>query len=255
MGYECPAEVLASAPEWERTSQKQKGRTSSLSSRPHGHTVPLRRAMGSGVSIVSMDSGSPSPLLVGTPVMAWPAMSSTEACAGSPSAPDEPQGIVFEWPPDQVENWPAREYILNEWYRYHWLGWFVWMFERPLLRRFVSRAIPDKTIELAIPIPVPAASSNYLWLPDIRVLLIIELNFSDHRWLRSVKAAMVDGMAEQILHCCRMQLLPKDLRELDPKLQDFSQPIELNFEIVLNWLAQNKLQLELHDLRTKLYLP
>lgn len=172
-----------------------------------------------------------------------------------PSALAEPHGIVFEWLPEQVESWPARAYILREWYRYHWLGWFVWFFEAPLLRRFVSRAIPGTSIELAIPIPVPAASTNYLWLPDIRVLLIIELNFSDHRWLRSIKAAMIDGMAEQILHCVRRQLLPKDLRELDPKLQDFSQPIELDFELALNWLAQNKLQVELHDLQTTLHLP
>lgn len=171
--------------------------------------------------------------------------------------PETPLGIIFEWPQEAVFHASefVRSFILLEWYRYHWLGWLLWACERRLFLGFLQDALGDGTVELAIPIPVPAGSSSYVWLPEIRVLLILELRFVDRHYIRGIKVAVVDGQAEQIANALRPQLCPEDLREWDPRLAEFTEPIKVDVEVALQWPQDDLLRLELRNFQTTLHLP
>jgi len=194
---------------------------------------------------------------VGTTCPPWllKQMPEREKSLAQPASPQPPVGLVFEFPELDVYDAGTyiRGYILNQWYRRHWLGWLLWAFERPLLLKFLNDAFSGGGAEVAIPIPVPAGSSSLYWLPDIRVLLILELNWSKKpNYVRKVKVAMVDGQVEQIAHTLRRQLLPEDLRELDPRLEEFSSPIELELDFHMEWPQDQNLHLEFSNVHMRL---
>lgn len=156
-----------------------------------------------------------------------------------------------------------RDYVFLELLRptrlMNWLHpsfWALRFFERHL-RRFMNDALDGQTVPLVIPIPLPAGMYEGIetWLPEIRVMLVLWLRFTDHRYITRVQVALVDGMLDQIINVALSQCLPKDLRLLDPRLAGFTEPIDLTFQVALNWVRHNRLRIELNDLRVKLHLP
>ena len=72
-----------------------------------------------------------------------------------------------------------------------------------------------------------------------------------------MEVVVVDGLLEQVANCVKAQLLPEDYdwREEDPRLTDFTEPINLSFRVALRWGREDQLYIELKDLAVKLCLP
>lgn len=193
--------------------------------------------------------------------------SSSRPRSGSPSSRQtsrqmsevQPTGIIFEWPRDQVVpgSEHVRKYFLYEFLHRHWLGWLLWLFEHQLFLSFLNDAVDGQAVPLAIPIPLaPGVYSDLeMWLPEIRVMLILELRFTDQHYITGVTVAVVDGLLDQVANTVKAQSLPKDLRELDARLADFMEPIELRFDVALSWPQDERLRLELRNVGTSLHLP
>mmetsp|Transcript_102774 Transcript_102774/g.276002 ORF Transcript_102774/g.276002 Transcript_102774/m.276002 type:complete len:407 (-) Transcript_102774:63-1283(-) len=178
-----------------------------------------------------------------------------------------PQGIVLEWSPDVVESLGIGQlvsaYLVNEacnWRRplnwLHPLCWVLGLFERQLCI-FLDDAFDGQVVPLVIPICLPEGmySSIQTWLPEIRVMLVLWLRFSDRRWVTSIKVAVVDGMIDQIANVVKSQCIPPDLRDTDPRLRDFTEPIDAKFEVALRWSAESRLHLQFNDFSMRLGLP
>lgn len=180
----------------------------------------------------------------------------------------EPQGVTFEWSRRLLEEVRfaelLRNYVLHEWFSrrraLNWLHPAVWImqFLECPLRDFLNSSFDGQHVPLVIPIELPAGTySSGLWLPEIRVMLVLWLQFQNHRYVTSIEAVVVDGMLDQIANAVKAQLLPADYdwREEDPRLTDFTEPVNLTFEVALQWAREDKLYIELKDLSVRLCLP
>jgi len=195
-----------------------------------------------------------------------------DAAASSSAAPrakpDFPTGAVFDWPEELVDRLNggliARDYFKNEFCTLkrpmNWLHpmcLILGLFEEPL-RRFLDDAVDGQAVPLVIPIPLPEGVYNGIqtWLPDIRVMLVLWFRFhEDGKYINRVTVALVDGMIDQIANVVKDQSLPPDLRDADPRLAEFKEPIDLKFNIALNWLSDSRLRLEINGISAKLVLP
>jgi len=177
----------------------------------------------------------------------------------APREDDLPTGVIFDWPPEHVVPGSefVRGYILEEFLRRHWLGWLLWFFEEQIFLNFLNDAVGGQVVPVAIPIPISQGrySAIDMWLPEIRVLLLLEFCFVDRHYLTGVTVGVVDGLLDQIANAVKAQSLPKDLRELDARLGDFTEPVELHFDISLQWPQEERLRVELRDVMTSLHLP
>jgi len=158
----------------------------------------------------------------------------------------------------------VRDYVLQElldtgrllnWV--HPSFWLLQCFESPL-RRFLNDAFEDHAVPVVIPIPVPEQYYPAIecWLPEIRVMLILWFRFrEDRRYVVKIRVAVIDGMIDQLANVAISQLMPPDLRELDHRLAEFAEPIELKFDVGLDWISEARLQLEIKDVAVRLCLP
>lgn len=170
----------------------------------------------------------------------------------------EPQGIIFEWPSGLLEEVRAaeifRDYILSEWMTpsrplnwLHPLPWILHLLELPL-RELFNDCFEDQVVPLVIPIELAAGTySSGIWLPEIRVMLVLWMQFTDRRYVKGIEAVIVDGMLDQIANVVKVQLVPEDLREMDPRLRGFTEPVNLGFD--------EKMYVEFKDLKVRLGLP
>lgn len=182
------------------------------------------------------------------------------------SSATQPEGIIIEWSQDLLEELDGasklRDYFLQEFLARsrplnwsHPAFWLLQFFELPL-RHFLDSALGGRAAPMVIPIPLPAGLYNdTLWLPEIRVMLILWFRFTDHRYVTGVSVALVDGMIDQIVNVVKAQLQPEDLRSLDARLEDFTEAIDLKFDVALRWAAEDHLRIELNDLSVRLGLP
>jgi len=178
-----------------------------------------------------------------------------------------PMGIVFHWPAELIERLDAanhiRSYVRDEFLNLplssprqwlHPMCWVLQFFELQL-RRFLNDALDGRTVPVIIPIPLPAGVYNGIWLPDLRIMLILWFRFTDQRYVTEVAVAIVDGMLEQMINVIKSQLLPEDLRELDPRLNDFTEPIKLTVDFASKWIQDNQIRIDLNGVHTTLHLP
>mmetsp|Transcript_60058 Transcript_60058/g.133959 ORF Transcript_60058/g.133959 Transcript_60058/m.133959 type:complete len:741 (+) Transcript_60058:16-2238(+) len=178
----------------------------------------------------------------------------------------EPQGVIFEWPQELLEQVRLsevfREYCLYEWMTsrrpLNWMHpttWVLHFLERPL-RELLNDCFGGQAVPIVIPVDLPAGMySSGVWLPDIRVMVILWLQFTDHRYIRGIEAVVVDGMLDQIANAVKVQLVPEDLREMDPRLRGFTEPVNLRFEAILRWANEETVYIDLKDLVVRLGLP
>jgi len=157
----------------------------------------------------------------------------------------------------------VREYFINEFCTLRRpLNWLhpmcvvLGLFEEQV-RTFLNDALDGEAVPVAIPIPLPEGMYEGIqtWLPEIRVMLILWFRFTDRSYITGVRVALVDGMIDQIANVVKAQCMPSDLREWDPRLADFTEPIHLDFDIALQWATETRLNLELNNIRAKLHLP
>ncbi|CAK9010421.1 unnamed protein product [Durusdinium trenchii] len=160
----------------------------------------------------------------------------------------EPQGVTFEWSRTLLEDVGFaelfRNYVLHEWLskqrKWNWMHpafWILHFFEAPL-RGFLNASFDGQHVPLVIPIELPAGNySSGLWLPEIRVMLVLWLQFQNHHYVTGIEAVIIDGMLDQIANAVKAQSLPHDYdwREEDPRLTDFTEPINLKFDVALRW--------------------
>ncbi|OLP83346.1 hypothetical protein AK812_SmicGene35913 [Symbiodinium microadriaticum] len=178
----------------------------------------------------------------------------------------EPQGIIFEWPSGLLEEVRAaeifRDYILSEWMTpsrplnwLHPLPWILHLLELPL-RELFNDCFEDQVVPLVIPIELAAGTySSGIWLPEIRVMLVLWMQFTDRRYVKGIEAVIVDGMLDQIANVVKVQLVPEDLREMDPRLRGFTEPVNLGFDVAIRWAGEEKMYVEFKDLKVRLGLP
>lgn len=178
-----------------------------------------------------------------------------------------------------LNEWLSRLRPLN------WLHLATWLhlLEDPL-KRLLNTALDGRHVPLVIPIEIPAGTyESGLWLPEIRlgerrfkrfepILSLfaqgdaglmapipepplcpsrsIDLTRSGRLEVTGVEVAVVDGILEQVANAVKAQLLPADYdwREEDPRLTDFTEPINLHFRVKLRWGREDKLYIELKDL-------
>lgn len=194
-------------------------------------------------------------------------LSSCDSCEEGEESVPVAEGIVFDWSKEVMQELRAseklRDYFMSEflsvWRPLNWCHpavWILQLFERQL-RCFMHDALDGQTVPLVIPIPLQAGKyeGSQVWLPEIRVMLVLWCAFSDKRYISRVTVAMVDGTIDQIANSLKAQLMPDDLRDADPRLAGFTQPIDANFNIALKWTASDKLRIEMNDLHVKLHLP
>lgn len=178
-----------------------------------------------------------------------------------------PQGIIFEWSQQVLESLHAaehlREYLAREllnprrplnWV--HPMCWVWQLFERQLCH-FLEDALDGQCVPLVVPIPLGAGmySGIQTWLPEIRVMLILWLRFTDHLYITRLQVAVVDGMLDRVINAVKSQVLPRDLRQLDARLAGFAAPVNLEFDVALRWIRENRLRVELNDVHATLHLP
>eukprot|EP00931_Biecheleriopsis_adriatica_P085663 TRINITY_DN6039_c0_g1_i2.p1 TRINITY_DN6039_c0_g1~~TRINITY_DN6039_c0_g1_i2.p1 ORF type:complete len:765 (+),score=108.41 TRINITY_DN6039_c0_g1_i2:188-2296(+) len=179
---------------------------------------------------------------------------------------DQAKGIIFDWSQELFEELQLseklRDYILYEFLSvrrmWNWCYPAVWIFQlfECKLRSFMDNAVDGQTVPVVIPIPLAAGKyESGLWLPEIKVMLVLWVRFTDHRYVAAVSVAVVDGILDDVANSLKQQLMPADLRTADPRLADFTEPIETDFKIALKWTAEDRLRVELRDLLVKLQLP
>eukprot|EP00930_Biecheleria_cincta_P044863 TRINITY_DN30908_c0_g1_i1.p1 TRINITY_DN30908_c0_g1~~TRINITY_DN30908_c0_g1_i1.p1 ORF type:complete len:777 (-),score=133.74 TRINITY_DN30908_c0_g1_i1:29-2359(-) len=188
------------------------------------------------------------------------------ASSRPPPSATQPEGIIIEWPQELLEELDGasklRDYFLQEFLARsrplnwsHPAFWLLQFFELPL-RHFLDSCLGGQAAPMVIPIPLPAGLySDTIWLPEIRVMLILWFRFTDHRYVTGVSVALVDGLIDQIVNVAKAQMQPEDLRSLDARLADFTEPIDLKFDVALRWAAEDRLRIEFNDLSVKLGLP
>lgn len=194
---------------------------------------------------------------------------SIPACSsGSPQSQSlQPQGVVFDWSPEVLRavegGTKIAEYLIDEFCTLrnprNWIypmSWIMSFFEQPL-RRFLNDAFDGRTVPLVIPIPIPDGmySGMQMWLPEIRIMLVLWFRFADRNYVTQVSAAVVDGLIDQVANVVKSQCIPPDLRDQDPRMAGFTAPIDLKFDVALRWVADNRLHVEFNDLSLRLGLP
>lgn len=184
-----------------------------------------------------------------------------------PSLPAGPQAVVLEWPEELIAAHGMGELLrayfveescsLGRWRNcLRPLCWALRTCEAGVCR-YLNEAFGDEVVPLAIPITLPEGMYPGIqtWLPELRIMLVLNLAFQDRRWVRSVKLAVVDGTLDQLANVIKSQWFPPDLRDTDPRLEDFTEPIDVKFDVALRWTADSRFRVELNDLSARLALP
>jgi len=93
-----------------------------------------------------------------------------------------------------------------------------------------------------------------LKLPSLRIAILCDLNIVGTE-ASQVQVVIPDGLLDQFAQRTRQQMEEIDLRTQDPRLAGFTEPLNLLFDLSLEWTELNELALELRNLRSTLYLP
>lgn len=198
----------------------------------------------------------------------WNASAWSSATSSSPSEAG-PGGIVVELPEQHLELLEplARDYLLEQLFPGRCCRCAVEWLE-PGLRRWIAGAFQD---EAAVPllverrmkehvVPIMENAEEFLWIPRVPVLLQLDLNplgtgAGCGTLVRRARVAISDQELKSLIDAVTEQVVRWDLRELDPRLAGFTQPVRVDFKFHLHWPCAGKLEAAVSDFKLDLHLP
>jgi len=194
-----------------------------------------------------------------------PTSPAPSSCEAGNSCEIDPSGILLEVPPERASHLAGLAYrhgldnILRG-----GLGTKLFKLVEPVLHRLLRSVVEAESaiapvvcdIEL---LPWELELTNYSWninFPAMRMAAVLHytLENGEPRCSRAFMA-FPDELIQRLLHCLQRQAQDWDLRELSPKFQGFTQPVQIEFELDFRWFAPNILQLDANIARARLDLP
>lgn len=93
-----------------------------------------------------------------------------------------------------------------------------------------------------------------LYLPSLRLAALCDLNI----WgtgLSGIRIVLADSLINEYGQATARQTQDLDWRKVDERLEGFTQPLKITFDLDMTWPVTNQCVLELRNLRSMLHLP
>mmetsp|Transcript_54200 Transcript_54200/g.117120 ORF Transcript_54200/g.117120 Transcript_54200/m.117120 type:complete len:665 (+) Transcript_54200:50-2044(+) len=127
------------------------------------------------------------------------------------------------------------------------------------LRMWLASLFAEKTAHVLIHVEVseqvvPGPPYD-IWLPTLHAAMLLEVNLNQGSYLASARVAVQESMIQEVIEHLARQSQRWDLRELDPRLEGFREPLRPEFNLDVGWLPQETVRFVISDASLTLQLP
>jgi len=103
-----------------------------------------------------------------------------------------------------------------------------------------------------------SSKAQYQGLAHLKMGVHLDLSLVDEGYVRRARLSVTDEALDEVVQELWRRFQKRDLRQLDPRLAAFTEPVRVRGDIALRWTSgpgPQRLRLELRDLSATLHLP
>lgn len=139
-------------------------------------------------------------------------------------------------------------------------GCLVPLIERWLIRCLAEEVDGPPVVPVVAHVEIPAGMfevvGEQIWLPSFSLAVFLDCELCPGKpYVTEARVAIIDAHIEQVLDVLQTEVGAMDLRTLDPRLDGFSEPINLLAQVALSWPEASLLRIDVRNLKAHLSLP
>lgn len=182
----------------------------------------------------------------------------------------EQSGVVVELPQHDLEALEphVHGYLLDQLFPSRFPRCLAEFLE-PRLRRWAASTLQEGEATMFVfhleftkeqDVPVGKEKNVLLRIPPYPLLVLVDVapagtGMGCGPLVRRIRVAISDAEIQRILDVVTEQVAKWDLRELDPRFNGFTQPVQAEFKLDLRWPGASKGEVVVSDFKLDLHLP